>query len=309
MVEPQIGFFLMHIKETFLEFHEDVRTDQASNWTTRVKQSGWRATMKKRLIINIDEDLCNGCGNCITDCAEGALALVDGKAKLVKESFCDGLGACLGSCPTGALSLEERECPDFDETLGGTIQPAGHHQAAPLAPAPAPVKAGFSGCPGTQARMLHTSRPATPPAPVANGTNEGSVFRPEITQWPLQLHLISPSAPFLKNRDLVLVSTCSPLACPDVQWKFFRGRSVAIACPKLDRTDGYVEKLTAILSDGSIPKIMVLRMEVPCCSGLTAMAVEAARRTNRDDLIVEEVTIGIQGEIQHTVDRSPSCVR
>lgn len=266
--------------------------------------------MARRMIIRIDEELCNGCGECITDCAEGALALVNGKAKLVKESFCDGLGACIGACPTGALTLEERECPEFDHTLGGALPAQGHHTtqpkpthtAQPLAPPP------LSGCPGTQARTLHRG-PATQSSGPAPVSVDGPVIRPEINQWPLQLHLLSPIAPFLHNRDLVLVSTCSPLASPDINWRFLRGKSVAIACPKLDRTDGYLEKLTEILSNPTIPGVIVLRMEVPCCSGLTALAMQAARSTGRKDLFVREVTIGIQGEIQSSVDRSVELSR
>jgi hypothetical protein len=124
------------------------------------------------------------------------------------------------------------------------------------------------------------------------------VIPSELNQWPTQLHLVPPVAPFFKNRELVVLSTCSPSASPDVNWRFIRGRAIAIACPKLDRTEGYVEKLTEILRSNGIPKVIIVRMEVPCCGGLTMIVKEAARRSGRTDLIVEEATIGLDGELK-----------
>jgi hypothetical protein len=141
-----------------------------------------------------------------------------------------------------------------------------------------------------------------PPIPHPSaGTGEDPtppVIRPELTQWPIQLHLINPAAPFLKDRELAVIATCVPVAMPDTNWRHVRGRAVALACPKLDRTDPYVDKLAAILREPSIPRAVVVRMEVPCCSGLTAMVAEAAARTGRDDLEVVEETIGLQGELK-----------
>lgn len=229
----------------------------------------------KRKIIEIDEALCNGCGACVTGCAEGALAIVDGKARLVNEVFCDGLGACIGECPTGALKIIEREAPEFDEAAVEK-----HLQKS-------------RGCPGLQIRFGE-KKAAASSAPAVSG----QVIPSELNQWPTQLHLVPPVAPFFKNRELVVLSTCSPSASPDVNWRFIRGRAIVIACPKLDRTEGYVEKLTAILSSNDVPKVIIVRMEVPCCGGLTRMVKEAARRSGRTDLIVEEAVIGLDGELR-----------
>lgn len=243
----------------------------------------------KRKIIEINDELCNGCGACVTGCAEGALQIVDGKAKLVSEVFCDGLGACIGDCPTGALKIVEREAPEFDEAA------VEKYLGQPIPKAP---PAG--GCPGMQIRFGEQKKAAPVVAssvPVAPG---GQVIPSELNQWPTQLHLVPPVAPFFANRELVVLSTCSPSASPDVNWRFVRGRGIVIACPKLDRTEGYVEKLTGILKSNGIPKVIIVRMEVPCCGGLTMMVKEAARKSGRTDLIVEEATIGLNGDIIST---------
>jgi Pyruvate/2-oxoacid:ferredoxin oxidoreductase delta subunit len=236
----------------------------------------------KRKIIEIDEAKCNGCGACVTGCAEGALQIVNGKAKLVNDRFCDGLGACMGECPTGALRLIEREAPEFDEV-------AVTQHLRPKAPPP-------GGCPGMQIRF-DSSLPAKKPQPVGGG---GQVIPSELRQWPTQLHLVPVDAPFFKSRELVVLSTCAPSASPDVHWRFIRGRSIVIACPKLDRTEGYIEKLSAILGANEIPKVVVVRMEVPCCGGLTQMVHEAVRRSGRTDLVAEEAVIGLDGELLRT---------
>lgn len=256
----------------------------------------------RRKIIKIDKEKCNGCGNCVTGCAEGALAILDGKAEIVKDLYCDGFGDCIGTCPTDALSFEEREADAFDpaavlehvrETRGqeGAAEFETAHRRHEAESAPAKISLG---CPGMQAKTLHRQEAAAAAAP-AVGTPR--VIQPEIQQWPLQLHLVSPNAPFFKDREFALISTCSPLAAPDVNWRFARGRGIAVACPKLDRTEGYVEKLAEILSDPSIPKIVVVRMVVPCCGGLTHIALEAARLSGRSDLIVEEATVSLEGDI------------
>lgn len=239
----------------------------------------------QRKIIEIDEEKCNGCGACVTGCAEGALAIVNGKAKLVSDVFCDGLGACIGECPTGALKITEREAPEFDETA---VEEHLRKQKPNTPPA--------GGCPGMQIRFGGAPQPEK--AEVEGPVSGGQVIRSELNQWPTQLHLVPVEAPFFKNRELVVLSTCSPSASPDVNWRFIRGRAIAIACPKLDRTEGYVEKLSAILASNSIPKVIIVRMEVPCCGGLTVMVKEAARRSGRTDLIVEEATIGLDGELR-----------
>ena len=278
--------------------------------------------MALRQIIHIDEEACTGCGECITGCAEGALALVDGKARLVKEQFCDGFGDCIGTCPTGALTIEERESAEFD--LGATaehVRATGGEDAvqrmlaaneahadehgratttspSPFAVHPPPHGAG-GGCPG--ARMRVPERPSGA-RPVATGaaTVPGCVNRSELEQWPVQIHLLPVQAPFFHDHELVVLSTCAPIASADVHWRFLRGRAVAVGCPKLDRTEGYVEKLGAILAHNRIPKVLVVRMEVPCCGGLSTIAEQAARLSGRTDLEVEEVTIGVQGDVLGT---------
>lgn len=239
----------------------------------------------KRKIIEIDEAKCNGCGDCVTGCAEGALQIIDGKARLVNEVFCDGLGACIGECPTGALKIVEREAPEFDEAA--VEEHVRRHK-------PQPPPAG--GCPGLQLRFAAPEPARKARAETAGGA--GQVIRSELNQWPTQLHLVPPVAPFFKDRELVVLSTCAPSASPDVNWRFIRGRAIVIACPKLDRTEGYVEKLAAILSSNGIPKVIIVRMEVPCCGGLTMMVKEAARRSGRAGLAVEEAVIGLDGELR-----------
>ena len=258
----------------------------------------------KRKIIEINEDLCNGCGECVTGCAEGALQIVDGKAKMVKEQFCDGFGDCIGTCPTGALKIVERDAEAFDiaatrehvRGLGGDdavqrMDAANEvHEAKPKAPP-------MGGCPGMQVRMGQQSES---PKSKVEANISGQVIKSDLDQWPVQLHLVQPSAPFFDGKELVILSTCAPVASPDVHWRYVRGRSLVVACPKLDRTDGYVEKLAAIMAQNNIPKVIVVRMTVPCCGGLSMMARQAHAASGRTDLIVEEVTIGLDGELMNT---------
>lgn len=259
----------------------------------------------KRKIISIDEDLCNGCGDCITACAEGALALVDGKAKIVRDLLCDGFGDCIGECPTGALTIEERECDEFDakaveehllassgQAAVDRMKEAAARHATPAAPPPAPA----GGCPGTRMRMAESKAAAAPTATAAG--LPGQAIASDLQQWPVQLHLVQPGAPFFKNRELVVLSTCSPIASADVHWRYIRGRGVVVACPKLDRTEPYAEKLAGILQDGTIPKVIVLRMEVPCCGGLTHIVEQAVAQSGRTDLAFEEVIVGVDGTIR-----------
>jgi len=242
----------------------------------------------RRKVIQIDESKCNGCGACITSCAEGALQIVEGKARLMSDKYCDGLGACLSECPTGALTIVEREAEEFDEKavharMNNTPAPSMH------------IGAGHHACPGAAVRIGNRKR-----ALKASSNDAGPLqaIPSELEQWPVQLHLVQPGMPFFKNRELVVLSTCSPVASADAHWRFIRGRSVVVACPKLDRLDGYVEKLAAILSEKTIPRVLVLRMEVPCCGGLTAIVEEAAARTGRSELEVREIIVGLNGDIE-----------
>jgi len=235
----------------------------------------------KRKIIEINRELCTGCGNCVTDCAEGALSIVNGKAELVNDVFCDGLGACIAMCPTDALKIVEREAPEFDE-------------AAVEEQMRKPPAAPIGGCPGMQVRFREG--PKSEKSPIDNQKIAEQVIPSELNQWPTQLHLVPLVAPFFNHRELVVLSTCSASASPDVNWRFVRGRAIVIACPKLDRTEGYVEKLAQILIGNAIPKIIVVRMEVPCCGGLTRFVREAVASCGRTDLICEEATIGLNGD-------------
>lgn len=215
--------------------------------------------MAKRKIIKIDEEKCDGCGLCIPSCPEGALQLIDGKAKLVKESFCDGLGACLGECPQGALTIEEREAEEYDEE--GVI--AHIKEKSP--------------------ELLHKHE-----------KKEGTVS--ELRQWPIQLHLVPPHAPYFQNADLILVADCIPFAYANFHAHFLKGRAIAIGCPKLDDPDAYVTKLTRILKSSDIKSLTVLHMEVPCCFGLVHIAREALGKSGKD-ISLEEAMVGIKGEI------------
>jgi len=261
----------------------------------------------KRQIITIDEEKCNGCAKCTDACSEGALKMVNGKAKLVKEQFCDGFGDCLGECPTGALKIETRDADgfDFDATKQHVLAEQGQEGVKKLEAAAraheqkehaAAHAAG--GCPGSRMQTLkQVAGGGSPPAPTTTAMPTQAI-RADLEQWPVQIHLVQPGAPFFKNRELVVLSTCAPVASADVHWRFIRGRGVVVGCPKLDDTEGYAEKLGAILSEPSIPKVLVVRMEVPCCGGLTAIVKEAVGLSGRTDLQTEEVVVGLQGEVK-----------
>ncbi len=276
--------------------------------------------MALRKIITINEDLCNGCGECITACAEGALALVNGKAKLVKEQYCDGFGDCIGECPTGALKIVEAEADEFDieATKEYLLKTQGEEAAKRMLEANIEhdkkmkktdsgggcpslkfnTKAtSGGGCPGSRVRVSQkpiSAQGATASQPAGP---QAQAIRSDLEQWPVQLHLVQPGMPFFANKELVVLSTCSPVASADIHWKFIRGRAVVVACPKLDVTGPYVEKLAGIIKDTTIPKIIIVRMEVPCCGGLTRIVNEARELSGRSDLPVEEVTIGVGGDI------------
>lgn len=254
--------------------------------------------MPVRKVIQIDEAKCDGCGECVTSCAEGAIAVVNGKARLVSEVYCDGLGACLGNCPQGAITIEEREAADFDEAkVHEHLQrlAAAKKKAAAPVPAPkmVPPSAGHQ-CPGSMLRNLGAARPAQP-----SGGN-GDTVSPnpsELTNWPVQLALVPPFAPYLQGADLLLAADCVPFAYADFHRTFLRGRPVLIACPKLDNVGPYVEKLAQIFQMAEPKRLTILRMEVPCCGGLTRVAAQA-RELAQSDVPLREVVIGVQGDIQ-----------
>jgi Pyruvate/2-oxoacid:ferredoxin oxidoreductase delta subunit len=232
----------------------------------------------KRKIVKIDEEKCTGCGQCASACAEGAIRIVNGKARLISESYCDGLGACLGECPEGAIAIEEREAADFDEKA---VEAA---RSSPATHDPAP-----HACPGTAMRQLNPRR--------ADGTENASpAAESELRHWPVQLKLVAPTALFLKDADLLLAADCVPFALADFHPKFLRGRSVIIGCPKLDDPAFYVEKLTEIFKRSGIRSVTVLHMEVPCCFGLKRIA-EAALEASDKKYPIRDVTVSIEGKV------------
>lgn len=258
----------------------------------------------KRLVIKIDEDKCTGCGLCVPSCAEGALQIIDGKARLVSDVLCDGLGACLGECPEGALTVEEREAPAFDEAavavhLAHLGRPApAHTHAAPVhaavaarpEPVEAPTSAHGGGCPGSRAMTIDRARPAVVAATTAKSPSE-------LGQWPVQMMLMPVRAPYYQGADLLLCADCVPFAYPDFHRDLLSGKVVAVGCPKLDDAAFYVEKLGTILRDNDVKGLTIAHMEVPCCFGLVRVAQEAMRLAGKD-LPVRDLTITVQGELK-----------
>jgi len=254
-----------------------------------------------RDIIEIDEALCDGCGDCISACADGALEIVDGKARLKGDILCDGAGACLGHCPTGALKVIKRESEEYNEAAVKSNLAAGGPgpKAHLLAAAGAGGGMGHGqGCPGSALRQFGP-RPAVRP-PVAQ---TDSVSLPErrsrLAQWPVQLMLIPPHAPFLQDANLLIAADCVPFAFADFHDRFLRERALLVGCPKLDDLQHYLEKLTAIFRQNRINSVEVLKMEVPCCGGIAQAAVMAQRGAG-GDFPLTVTTIGVQGEIIET---------
>lgn len=233
-----------------------------------------------REIVKIDEEKCNGCGLCVPACAEGAIRIVDGKARLLADNLCDGLGACLGHCPQDAILIEKRAADGFDEeAVEEHLKSAG--RAAATHPGPA-----HGGCPS--ARLMSFERPSAPAEEIPARTSE-------LRQWPVQMQLVPPTAPFLRDADLLLAADCVPFAYADFHRDFLPGKALLIGCPKLDDGQAYLQKLTAMLSQNTIRRLTVLHMEVPCCSGLIVLARQAIAASGKD-IPLETVRIGIQGE-------------
>jgi NAD-dependent dihydropyrimidine dehydrogenase PreA subunit len=233
--------------------------------------------MPVRDIIRIDEDKCTGCGLCVTACAEGAIQIIDGKAKLVSDVYCDGLGTCLGECPEDALTIEKREANEFDEEAA-----MEHVRRLADMEANAP-----RGCPGSMMRELR--RRSTDHKPADSSPSE-------LTNWPVQLTLVSPNAPYFNNADILLAADCVPFALADFHSRFVRGKTVVIGCPKLDDAGYYVEKLTQILKQSSVNSLTVVHMEVPCCSGLSYIASRSVEASGKN-IPLNDLTISIQGEV------------
>jgi len=236
-------------------------------------------TAAKRKIIKIDEEKCDGCGQCVLSCAEGALEIINGKAKLVSENYCDGLGACIGECPQGALIVEERVAPEFDEKA---VKQFLHEKRKAEAELPC-------GCPShTVTQFDRTETEGTVAEAVKH---RGSM----LMHWPVQLRLVPPTAPFLKNADLVLVADCVPFAYADFHNDFLKDHAVLVACPKLDDYDAHLAKLSEVINQAQLNSLTVAHMEVPCCSGLVHMAKQAIGDSGKS-VPFEEVTIGVRGD-------------
>lgn len=253
-----------------------------------------------RQVIKIDEELCNGCGLCVPSCAEGAIQIIDGKARLVSDKYCDGLGACLGECPVGALSFEERAAEEFDESavevhlksIGREAVPHAHDHLH-AAPAPAVHSGhGHGGCPSARTLDFRTDERH---APGHNG--DEPKLESELRQWPVKLYLVSPSAPYFENADLLIAADCTPFAYASLHPDYLRGKALVIGCPKFDDVQAYVEKLTAIVERNNIKSITVLHMEVPCCFGLVGVAREAVAISGKQ-VPVQAKVVTLRGKIE-----------
>lgn len=236
-----------------------------------------------RKIVQIDEAKCNGCGICVPSCAEGAIQIIDGKARLVSELYCDGLGACLRECPLGAITIEERPAENFDEeaTKQHLAEMAYEKESLPC------------GCPSARVTQFE-------PRPVPQSTAPASppqAQKTELRHWPIQLTLVPPTAPFLQGTDLLLAADCAPFTFPNFHSEFLKDHSLLIACPKLDDIQAHIAKLSNILRQSSVKSLTVLHMEVPCCFGLVHMARQAIQNSGKD-MPFHEVTLGIKGDVK-----------
>ena len=229
-----------------------------------------------RRIIKIDEEACTGCGLCATACHEGAIGMVNGKAKLLREDYCDGLGDCLPACPVGAIRFEEREAPAYDEEA---VRRAQAEKAANAAPLPC-------GCPGSQSKALHRAESSVAPAQKAES---------QLRQWPVQIKLAPVNAPYFDGAKLLIAADCTAYAYGNFHQDFIRGHITLIGCPKLDEGD-YTEKLTAIIANNNIRSVTVVRMEVPCCGGIETATKRAIQQSGKF-LPWQVVTVSTDGRI------------
>ena len=268
-----------------------------------------------REIITINEEKCTGCGDCIPNCPEGAIQIIDNKARLVSELMCDGLGACLGHCPEGAIALELREAEPYDEykviprivsqgenTLRAHLahlrdhgQTEFYRQALTYLREhgiPIPAAAGatpVSGCPGSRSQVFAHAR--------SEDRAEADRSKSALTHWPIQMHLISPDAPQYQRAHMLLAADCVAYAMGDFHSNYLSGKALAIACPKLDaRQEVYVDKLAALIDQAAIQSLTVMMMQVPCCRGLLHLAQQAATRSNRH-IPVNSIIVSLQGEV------------
>jgi NAD-dependent dihydropyrimidine dehydrogenase PreA subunit len=245
-----------------------------------------------RKVIKINEELCNGCGECVPSCAEGAIQIIDGKARLVSDKFCDGLGACLGECPMGALSFEEREADEYDETAVHTrLKEIGRSsEQREEMHLKRDSACGHGGCPGSRVVDFRSDAARTHAA-------DAPKLPSELRQWPVKLNLANPSAPYFLGADLVLAADCTAFACASFHPELLKGKALAIGCPKFDGVQDYIQKLKSIIETARVTSITVVHMEVPCCTGLLFAAKEAIRELG-SDVLLESVVISIRGDIK-----------
>ena len=289
--------------------------------------------MAVRTMVHIDEDKCDGCGLCVPDCAEGALQIVDGKAKLVSDIYCDGLGACLGSCPQDAITMIDREADEFNEDavnerlneLGKDPLPHehGHEHAAGENKVEEEVEDLACGCPGTMTQSFDRPAPFTAPSVPKIGGCPGSKSQSfdkskasppadqsgpvasRLGNWPVQIMLVPPKAPYLDGADLLIAADCAPFAYGDFHRRFMEGKTLLVGCPKLDDTQIYVDKLGHMFKENNINSISVVYMEVPCCTGLVQLVQEALRQSGAS-IPTTLYRVGIKGDFveERTLDQS-----
>ena len=266
-----------------------------------------------RKIIEIDEDLCTGCGECVPNCAEGALQIVDGKARMIADKYCDGLGACLGHCPTDALKIIEREADDFDEAaVEELLASQKKMQAEVVEPAmgcgcasshmesftPAAMTPPAGGCPSAGLQSFA----ATTPCQAANvPTGQTAIAGSALSHWPIQIRLVPPTAPFLKNADLLVAADCTAASFAGFHQDLLAGKVMMMGCPKFDDAESYVQKFAEVLKTANLNSLTIAIMEVPCCGSMRGIVKEAMKRSGVT-VKSEEVVISTRGEV---VKRGP----
>ena len=247
-----------------------------------------------RKIVRIDPDKCNGCGLCVPGCAEGAIKIIDGKAQLVAENLCDGLGNCLGNCPQDAIIIEERPADQFDHAAVNA-----HLQATQSPTQPADCSKG-GGCPGSMLKRLKalSGRPETM-TDKSKKIEQNQQPRPsQLGQWPVQLSLVPVSGPIWDGTDVLISADCVAFAMADFHERLLAGKTLAIACPKLDNFQRHLDKLQAIFAANPVRSVTIARMEVPCCGGLVSAVRQAMEQAGRDDIPVKEIIITVDGDTQ-----------
>ncbi|MHC4249131.1 MAG: ATP-binding protein [Planctomycetota bacterium] len=279
--------------------------------------------MAKRKIISIDEEKCTGCAECIPNCPEGALQVIDDKCRLVSDLFCDGLGACVGHCPTGAMTVEEREAEPYDErrvmenivkqgpnTIAAHLKHLKEHGADDChseavgflkehgiaVPGDAPKAPFLGGCPGTRVRELAAVKAKLTPAGDAPAAGPRTERPSRLRNWPVQLKLVPPVSPWLKGADLLIAADCVAFALPDFHEELLEGRVLLVGCPKLDDAEAYVTKLAAVFEANDVRSVTVAHMEVPCCFGLVEIVKQAIARSGKV-VPYAEVTVGVEGGV------------